>query len=132
MTDSEHRTFTRVPVHIRAEFRCPDGRHGEGRVDDLSINGTLLECLPRVEIGEHVELDLMLDGGTEVRRISTRAEVVRVETTRVGFHFLDVDGGDFEHLERLVLFNSVDAGRVEEELQAHARAVPPMRYTLDD
>lgn len=46
--------------------------------------------------------------------------------TEAAFTFESVRGEDYEHLEKLVLFNSEDASRTEQEMQLHADEQPPM------
>ena len=120
------RTFTRVPVHVRARYSVAGGQEGTGIVHDLSMNGLLLEAERGPEVGSRAEVDIMLESGADTVRIGTTAEVTRVTDDRIAFHFLSVNGEDYEHLEKLVLFNSDDAARTEQEMQVHADEQPRM------
>lgn len=129
MTSSKNRTFSRVHPHVHAAFRAPDGATGSGTVDDLSFNGLRLVTDAAVEPGTLVALELHLESGTDRIVIGTRSEVVRCDPDGIAVHFVEVEGEGWEHLERLVLFNSRDTGRVEAELRLHADVVPPLGET---
>ena len=126
MTPDSTRSFTRVPVHIRAIVDVDSATALTGVVQDLSMTGVLLEASGAPEVGSVVGLKLVLEGGSANLTISTRAQVRRVAGTEVAFTFESVKGEDYEHLEKLVLFNAEDASRMEQEMQLHADDQPPM------
>ncbi len=125
------RTFTRVPVHVRAEYRVPGNPTVSGRVEDLSLNGLLLETTDEPEVGAKAAVEIILESGTSEIRIHADAEVRRAGEGTVAFHFDRVHGDDFEHLEKLVLFNAEDARRVEQEMQVHADDQPQLSGSIE-
>ena len=126
MTPEPSRTFTRVPVHIRAIVDVDASSALTGVVQDVSMNGVLIETHGAPPVGSVVKLRLLLDGGGGTMTIHTTARVRRVEDDEAAFTFESVRGEDYEHLEKLVLFNAEDATRMEQELQLHADDQPPM------
>lgn len=66
MTFDASRTFTRVPVHIRAVVTVDESTVLTGVVQDLSMNGLLLETSGAPAAGSLVSLKLLLEGGREL------------------------------------------------------------------
>ena len=130
MSEHPSRAFTRVPVHIRAFVEVENGPELECVVHDLSMTGVSIETGIEVEVGRQASVTLLLETGAEPLKISTRGEVSRVAPDQTAFSFTSIHGDDYEHLEKLVLFNAPDAGLAERELVEHADEQPPLEGSV--
>ncbi|MCA1577852.1 MAG: PilZ domain-containing protein [Acidobacteria bacterium] len=59
---SERRTTERKKVLLDARWKSMSGRH-EARVDDVSLGGCFVNTHGHVELGEPVELEILLPSG---------------------------------------------------------------------
>lgn len=88
-----------VPGHYRLET----GRVGDvqGRILDLSLNGALFEYggSVKLEPGSHHAVTLEFDGQPPFRGDSL---LVRVDSTRIGIEFYDMDPQNFAALSALI------------------------------
>ena len=117
--ESEKREFTRVPITFLVQLLVGD-RHLEGcHIKDLSMKGMLVVTEERFPLGTPCEAVLSLvEGEVEIR---TSGTVAALHPQGFGVEFTTIDGLDsYIHLRNLVLFNSQDVEKVEEEFQAHA------------
>lgn len=117
--DSDKREFTRVPITFEVRIAV-DGRPVEGaRVKDLSMKGMLVLTAERPPVGTPCEAVISLvEGEVEIR---TSGVVAAENPLGFGMEFSTIDGLEsYIHLRNLVIFNSPDVEKVEEEFQAHA------------
>ncbi|BDU71977.1 PilZ domain-containing protein [Mesoterricola silvestris] len=117
--DSEKREFTRVPITFDVRLTV-DGRPIEGaQVKDLSMKGMLVLTDERFAVGTPCQAVISLvQGEVEIR---TSGTVAATNPRGFGMEFATIDGLEsYIHLRNLVIFNSPDVEKVEEELQAHA------------
>ncbi len=127
MTDySTARAFTRVPVHITTEILTADGREARGPTHDVSISGLSVKVDLNLELGTPCDLRILLAAGAVPVEIEARGSVSRNEGGVLAFHLTTVDADAFEHLQKLILYNSRDARGVEQELQEHADQTPTL------
>lgn len=117
MSDHELREFTRVPTAFATRLSWPGGAC-TGTTHDVSLNGVFVLCAappPAGTSGVEVALEL----GEEIR-IAGRGTVVRGMPTGCAIRFDELDGVEsYEHLRRLVLYNSREPERVQYEIDSH-------------
>jgi len=118
-SDSEQREFTRVPIAFDVRIAV-GGKSIEGaRVKDLSMKGMLVLTAERPPVGTPCEAVISLVAG-EVE-IRTSGVVAAENALGFGMEFSTIDGLEsYIHLRNLVIFNSPDVEKVEEEFQAHS------------
>ncbi len=118
-SDSEQREFTRVPIAFDVRIAV-GGKSIEGaRVKDLSMKGMLVLTTERPPVGTPCEAVISLVAG-EVE-IRTSGVVAAENALGFGMEFSTIDGLEsYIHLRNLVIFNSPDVEKVEEEFQAHS------------
>ncbi len=118
-SDSEQREFTRVPIAFDVRIAVA-GRPIDGaRVKDLSMKGMLVMTGERPPVGTPCEAVISLVAG-EVE-IRTSGVVAADNALGFGMEFSTIDGLEsYIHLRNLVIFNSPDVEKVEEEFQAHS------------
>lgn len=117
--ESEKREFTRVPITFEVQLTVADQPLLACRIKDLSMKGMLVLTEARFPLGTPCEAVLSLvEGEVEIR---TSGTVAALHPQGFGMEFTTIDGLEsYMHLRNLVLFNSQDVERVEEEFQAHA------------
>jgi hypothetical protein len=117
MNDHELREFTRVPTAFKTTMRWSGGSC-QGMTHDVSLNGAFVLCPtppPPGTAGVAVVLTLEDDV-----RIAGHGTVVRVQPTGCALRFDELDGVEsYEHLRRVVLYNSHEPDRVQQEISSH-------------
>lgn len=58
----ERRSNSRKQILLEAKWKSLSSRH-EARVDDVSLGGCFVNSYAKVELGEHVELEIQLPSG---------------------------------------------------------------------
>lgn len=116
VADEEGREFSRVKPHIAVSLQI-DTKRIDGVIRDLSMNGLYVSC-ERVSAaaGTSCDVTVHLDGGIEIRLTGS---IVRVESGGVAITTETVSLDSFEHLRRLVLYNSMRPAQLEDEMQKH-------------
>ena len=114
--DDNGRAFSRVRPHISVSLQV-DTKRVDGIIRDLSMNGLFILCdRAPVTAGSSCKVAVHLDGGLDIHLTGT---IVRVETTGVAVTTEAVSIDGFEHLRRLVLYNSMRPAQLEDEMQQH-------------
>jgi len=87
---------------LLGRFRCAGPAGLRGRVLDLSLNGSLLDCdeEPSCKSGELIEVLLELDGS---KPFAAQARVAHIHEKRIGIEFHEIEPPAFDHLSELVL-----------------------------
>jgi hypothetical protein len=133
--ERERREFLRVPFRVEVTLKGDHTSVVSGDVRDVSLNGLYAAGAGRLPPGSRCEVLLVLGGpGSEVR-LSLRGRVARVDRAGMGVEFQDMALDAYYHLRNLVLFNSDDQARVEEEFKAHLKRLgqtPPHHFNSTD
>ena len=117
--DSEKREFTRVPITFQVQMTVGSASLEGCLIKDLSMKGMLVMTTARFPLGTPCEAHITLVEG-EVE-IHTSGVVAALHPEGFGMEFSTIDGLEsYIHLRNLVLFNSRDVEKVEEEFQTHA------------
>ena len=125
MTDQNNRReFTRAPACIAGEIIAQGERRPiQGRTKNISIGGMYFSCDEPFPVGTACQLVLFLDGAGGVIRIEATGTVRRVEAASpqpgLAIQFTAIELESFEHLRKLVLYNTDDTQQVEEECKIH-------------
>jgi hypothetical protein len=117
-TETNQREFTRVPITLEVRLTVGGSPIEGGHVRDLSLKGMLVLTDRRFPVGTPCEALLTLvEGQVEIRT----SGVVAAENPRgFGVEFTTIDGLDsYIHLRNLVLYNTQDVEKVEEEFRTH-------------
>lgn len=114
----QRREFSRVAVHIPAEVRSDGQATVSGSMENLSLKGGLFRTSQPFPDGARVDVRLHLEG-TEIE-VHTQGFVVRSTSDGSAIQFTEIVGVDsLEHLRNLILFNTHDPHKVEEEFHEH-------------
>ncbi len=79
LTPSERRIGVRHFACFPAHVERPDGAKRAAMINDLSVRGAKLVVHTRLQVGDHVSLQLYVTGDPASPSRITRARVVRVE-----------------------------------------------------
>ena len=115
----EKRDFTRVPIEFKVQLTVDGKRLDDCLVKDLSMKGMLVVTGQQVAVGSACEAVLALvEGEVEIR---TSGTVAALHPLGFGMEFSTIDGLEsYIHLRNLVLFNSPDVTKVEDEFLSHS------------
>ena len=120
-TLENQRGFTRVRVAILAELRVGGNVEVHGKLDNVSMNGLLLNCDTSLPEQTPCLIMIHLDGGQGGPTIEAQGRVTRTQPHQLAVQFTELIGHESSHhLQNLVLYNSGgQANQVEEELESH-------------
>lgn len=126
------REFQRSRVRLEATVYSDHGI-AEGQLDDVSLGGGFLRTSARPPVGARCRAFLRM--GTQPGAFAVRAQAVvaRHAAEGIGLAFTELADDVYEHLRRLVLLNSEDPDRAEDEMQAHLgiRRLGPVSAPLE-
>ena len=119
VAESEKREFTRVHATFQVHLTVAGRPLGDVFINDLSMKGMLVLTDERFPLGTPCEAVIALvEGEVEIR---TSGTVAALHPKGFGMEFTTIDGLEsYIHLRNLVLFNTGDVEKAEEEFQAHA------------
>lgn len=116
---TNHREFTRVPVHCHATVLAQGQPVPCTAITTLSLNGMYAETQQALPGGTECEITIsLLEHEIEIGLLAT---VVRNYPDGIAFKFTKILGPEsYEHLRNLVLYNASDTDQVESEFETHA------------
>ncbi len=127
MTDNDTgRVFTRVRVHLKAEVISEDGQVVRGSIRDVSMNGLSIETQALLAPDMPCAIRLQLETGSRPIEVEARGTVLRSGDGILALRLSTIDADGFEHLQKLVLYNSKSAQTVEDEFATHADKHPAL------
>jgi len=120
-TKDNKREFTRVKVALHAELRVGGNVIIQGKLENVSFNGLLLQCETILPPDTPCRVFLHLDGGQGGPTIEAQGLVIRDESPRLAVQFTELIGNESpHHLQNLVLYNSgSELNQVEGEFESH-------------
>lgn len=115
------RQCTRAKVNISVELRLKGTVKFQGVVENISLQGVFVRCHPQVSLGAPCEVLIYADELPHRALVHADGTVVRADPEGLAIHFRTVFGDNsFEHLKKLVLYNSEsDSQQIEQELTHH-------------
>ena len=111
----DRRQWTRVPTALEARVESA-GVVIRGRVRDLSLTGVYVLCDPRFPEGVPCRVTLVLMGTEPPLTVEFAGRVVHAEDDGMGIELTELPVTSLDHVRNLILYNSPDPDRVEEEL----------------
>ena len=117
--ESEKREFTRVHAAFQVQVTVAGQVLAEAQVNDLSMKGMLVVTGESIPVGTPCDaLITLVEGEAEIR---TSGTVAALHPKGFGMEFLTIDGLEsYIHLRNLVLFNTGDVEKAEEEFLSHS------------
>lgn len=117
------REFTRVTPHFTARILSDGEILASVATLDISLNGALLECGTELPAGKQIQLVIELDDNPALQ-ITAGGTITRKEAGRIAVEFNDIDIDSYQHLEKLVLYNSLAPDEIKNELESHLGIKP--------
>jgi hypothetical protein len=119
-TKNEKREFVRVPFTIGTTVRTSDRTIWSSNTLDISMNGLRVETTELVPPeGTFCEVEIVLAEVPEPVIIEARGSIVRSKPGTLVVNFAEVDVDSYEHLRQLILNNSEDPEKAEQEFRSH-------------
>ncbi len=118
MKKNDARAFTRSPITAEMQVRLACGVLLEGHALDISMNGVLFATERSLPIGNPVRVSMVLTAGDEQHRIDTEGSVVRITEEGVAIEFTAINEESLEYLRNLVLYNSPNIEKTDQELSS--------------
>ena len=119
---NNRREFSRVEIQLRATVLANTTKK-KGIVSkgthDVSLKGVFVNCDSDWPVGTECEIHLYLDGQEPLIDITVKGRVQRLTERGMGLLFTEVSLDAYEHLHSLVLLNTQDPERVEDEFKKH-------------
>jgi len=108
-------------VAIQAELRVGGNVEVHGELDNVSMNGLMLNCDTSLPEQTPCVISIHLDGGQGGPTIEAQGYVMRAQPHQLAVQFTEFIGHESNHhLQNLVLYNSgTQAIQVEEEFESH-------------
>ena len=118
--ENEKREFVRVPFVIGTTVRTSDRTIWSSNTLDVSMSGLRVETKETVpREGTFCEVEIVLVEAPKPVIIEARGSIVRSKPGTLAVQFSEVDVDSYEHLRQLILNNSEDPERVEQEFLSH-------------
>jgi len=116
----EKRSFVRVPFKMNTAVRTRDRTIWSTNTLDISMNGIRVETTAAVPTeGTLCEIEIALAESPDPVIIEARGTVVRSAIGTLAVHFSEIDIDSYDHLQQLILNNSKDPERAEQEIRSH-------------
>ncbi|MCD6560426.1 MAG: PilZ domain-containing protein [Deltaproteobacteria bacterium] len=115
----ERRRFTRIPFNVTAEITINENSYIVDKINNLSVGGCflplVLDCEPKTAC--HVKISLT--GSNNELSVNLDGTVVRSDLEGIAVKFTLIDPDSLIHLQHIILYNSHDTDKVEQELKDH-------------
>ena len=116
----ERRRFTRVPFKVKAEITVNEDSYIVDMINNLSVGGCflpiVLDCEPKTAC--HVKISLT--GSNNELSVDVDGTIIRSELEGTAVEFTMIDPDSLIHLQHIILYNSHDTDKVEQELKDHS------------
>ena len=118
-TAEDHREFSRVETKVQAQVQAKGKEIVSRDTHDVSMKGLFVNCDADWAVGTECEIHLLLEGQDPPVDLSVKGRVQRVTETGMGLLFTEVSLEAYEHLHNLVMLNTHDPEKVEQEFKNH-------------
>ncbi len=119
----ERRDFVRVPFNTEVAITAGEWSLRTGTEIDLSMSGLHLAGLEKAVRdmplpGTSCRASIIL-GGAGRARIEAAGRIIRSEPGELAVEFIEIDLDGYQHLRQLILNNSKDPERAEQQFDQH-------------
>ncbi|MDX8397626.1 MAG: PilZ domain-containing protein [Mariprofundaceae bacterium] len=115
---NNEREFTRISVPLHVQVRSQSDDLVEGMTHDISLNGVLLPIKSSIPVGSECDVKLSL-GDQDPLVIEVAGIVARSAENMLAINFQNIDVNGFNHLKKLILYNTEDTNQVKLEFDSH-------------
>lgn len=118
-SSENHREFSRVEIKVQANIQAKGRAIVSRDTQDISMRGLFVSCEADWPIGTECEIHLLLEGQYPPVDLSVKGRVQRVTEDGMGLLFTEVGLEAYEHLHNLVMLNTHEPDKVEQEFKNH-------------
>ncbi len=118
-TSEDHREFSRVDIKLHAKILAKGKEIMSRDTHDVSMKGLFVNCDSDWPVGTECEIHLALEGQDPPVDLEVKGRVQRVTESGMGLLFTEVSLEAYEHLHNLVMLNTHDPDKVEQEFKNH-------------
>lgn len=118
-TSEDHREFSRVEIKVQIRVQAQEAEIVSRDTHDVSMKGLFVNCDADWAIGTECEIHLLLEGQEPPVDLAVKGRVQRVTESGMGLLFTEVGLDAYEHLHNLVMLNTHDPKKVEQEFKNH-------------
>jgi len=118
-SSENHREFSRVEIKVQANIQARGRAIVSRDTQDISMKGLFVNCEADWPIGTECEIRLLLEGLDPPVDLSVKGRVQRVTEDGMGLLFTEVGLEAYEHLHNLVMLNTHEPDKVEQEFKNH-------------
>ncbi len=115
----DHREFSRVDIKILAKVQAKGREMVFTGTYTVSMKGLFVKGKADWSIGTECEIHLILEGQNPPVDIKVKGKVQRITEEGIALLFTEVSLEAYEHLHNLVLLNTNDREKVEQEFKNH-------------
>lgn len=109
------RKFSRVNFQVAAAVTAA-AQQIDGEVENLSMSGMFMVTGGQLQLGEPVDISIVLSGTTPGINVNIAGRVSRIVENGIGFSFEKIDIDSYTHLKKIITYNTDNANRVLEEI----------------
>ena len=109
------RQFSRVNFRVAVTVVAA-GRRFSSEVENLSMSGMFMITAEQLQLGEPVEISILLNDTSPKIQVSVTGKVSRIAQNCIGFTFEKIDLDSYTHLKNIVSYNIDDADKIMEEI----------------
>ncbi len=114
-----HREFSRVDIKVFATVQAKGEEIVTTGTHDVSMKGLFVRGKADWSIGTECEIHLILEGQNPPVNIEVKGKVQRITEEGIAILFTEVGLEAYEHLHNLVMLNTDDPEKVEQEFNNH-------------
>jgi len=118
-TAKDQREFSRVDLKLLAKVKVKGKETVFTGIHNVSMKGLFMEGKTDWSVGTECEIHLILDGQNPPVDIKVTGRVQRITEEGIALVFTEVSLEAYEHLHNLVLLNTDDTEKVEQEFKNH-------------
>ena len=115
----ERREFSRVAIQVEVRLRTEEDNLVAGKGTRISLKGLFFETATRLPNGSACQIEIVLGTESHQLLINVKGKVTRQEENGLGLEFSQMGSEGYEHLKNLVLYNSDEPEKVEQEFIQH-------------
>ena len=120
----DRRGFTRVPFQVAVTLKSDHGTLVFGDIWDISLSGMYVTGTSQFPRGCSCDVAIELDGPEGKVGLQMRGRVARLDRGGMAIEFREMSLDSYIHLRNLVLYNTTELDRVENELKNHVGLRP--------
>ncbi len=118
-TSKNKREFSRVDLKVLAKVNAKGEEVVFIGMHNVSMKSLFVKGKADWTVGTECEIHLILDGQNPPVDIKVKGRVQRITDEGIALMFTEVNLEAYEHLHNLVLLNTDDTEKVEEEFKNH-------------